>query len=593
MSERQDITVATSTNSNTPSNSTSFEKKSEKTDKATGLPSAGTAATDAELEQYRSHDGAEKDEMTQLVRDADQQLGNMKKSDLMFVSLCCVMVAFGGFVFGWDTGTISGFVNQTDWIRRFGSYNSATGQYYLSNVRTGLLVSIFNIGCAIGGITLSKAGDLYGRRMGLVFVVCIYTVGILIQITSFNKWYQYFIGRIISGLGVGGITVMAPMLISEVAPKQTRGTLISCYQLMITGGIFLGYCTNFGTKRYSDSTQWRVPLGLCFAWALFMIGGMLFVPESPRYLVEVGRMEEARRSLARANRCSPDSPLVTLELENFQASVEAENVAGSASWGELVTGKPAIFKRTVMGIMIQSLQQLTGDNYFFYYGTTIFKAVGLSDSFETSIVLGVVNFFSTFLALYTVDHFGRRKCLLWGCVGMVCCYAVYASVGVTRLWPLGSDRQDVSSKGAGNCMIVFACFYIFCFATTWAPMAYVIIAESYPLRIKSKAMSLASASNWIWGFLIGFFTPFITSAIKFYYGYVFMGCMVFAFFYVFFFVPETKGLTLEEVNIMYEERVLPWKSASWLPPHRRGADFDTEAFSRDDVPFYKRLVRRN
>ncbi|MCQ4987192.1 sugar porter family MFS transporter, partial [Anaerostipes caccae] len=114
--------------------------------------------------------------------------------------------------------------------------------------------------------------------------------------------------------------------------------------------------------------------------------------------------------------------------------VEEMRAAGTASWGELFTGKPAMFQRTMMGIMIQSLQQLTGDNYFFYYGTTIFKAVGLEDSFETAIVLGVVNFVSTFFSLYTVDRFGRRNCLLWGCVGMICCYVVYASVGVTRLW---------------------------------------------------------------------------------------------------------------------------------------------------------------
>lgn len=150
-----------------------------------------------------------------------------------------------------------------------------------------------------------------------------------------------------------------------------------------------------------------------------------------------------------------------------------------------------------MGMMIQSLQQLTGDNYFFYYGTTIFQAVGLEDSFETAIVLGVVNFVSTFFSLYTVDRFGRRNCLLWGCVGMICCYVVYASVGVTRLWPNGQDQP--SSKGAGNCMIVFACFFIFCFATTWAPVAYVLISESYPLRVRGKAMSIASACNWIWG----------------------------------------------------------------------------------------------
>ncbi|QLL33147.1 hypothetical protein HG536_0E00570 [Torulaspora globosa] len=534
--------------------------------------------------------GLGRDDLSHVKSEPEIPKPNNSRSAYISTCLCCVMVAFGGFVFGWDTGTISGFVNQKDFIRRFGSKHS-DGSPYLSTVRMGLIVSIFNIGCAIGGIVLSRVGDVYGRRAGLVTVVVIYVIGILIQICSFDKWYQYFIGRIISGLGVGGISVLSPMLISEVSPKEMRGAMVSCYQLMITAGIFLGYCTNYGTKNYDDSTQWRVPLGLCFAWALFMIAGMLFVPESPRYLIEVGKFDEAKRSLARVNKCSIDSAFIQHEFDLIEASIEEMRVAGTASWGELFTGKPAMFQRTVMGIMIQSLQQLTGDNYFFYYGTTVFKAVGLEDSFETSIVFGIVNFACTALSLYTVDKFGRRNCLLYGCVGMICCYVVYASVGVTRLWPGGQGNG--SSKGAGNCMIVFACFYIFCFATTWAPIAYVIISESFPLRIKSKAMAIASASNWIWGFLIGFFTPFITKAINFYYGYVFMGCMVFAYFYVFFFVPETKGLTLEEVNDMYAEGVLPWKSSSWVPASRRGPDYNADDLTHDDKPFYKRMFGMN
>ncbi|AJU71456.1 Hxt6p [Saccharomyces cerevisiae YJM681] len=502
------------------------------------------------------------------------------------VSIMCIMIAFGGFVFGWDTGTISGFVNQTDFIRRFGMQHK-DGTYYLSKVRTGLIVSIFNIGCAIGGIILSKLGDMYGRKVGLIVVVVIYIIGIIIQIASINKWYQYFIGRIISGLGVGGIAVLSPMLISEVSPKHLRGTLVSCYQLMITAGIFLGYCTNYGTKTYSNSVQWRVPLGLGFAWALFMIGGMTFVPESPRYLAEVGKIEEAKRSIAVSNKVAVDDPSVLAEVEAVLAGVEAEKLAGNASWGELFSSKTKVLQRLIMGAMIQSLQQLTGDNYFFYYGTTIFKAVGLSDSFETSIVLGIVNFASTFVGIYVVDRYGRRTCLLWGAASMTACMVVYASVGVTRLWPNGQDQP--SSKGAGNCMIVFACFYIFCFATTWAPIPYVVVSETFPLRVKSKAMSIATAANWLWGFLIGFFTPFITGAINFYYGYVFMGCLVFMFFYVLLVVPETKGLTLEEVNTMWEEGVLPWKSASWVPPSRRGANYDAEEMAHDDKPLYKRM----
>ncbi|KAH3903150.1 sugar porter family MFS transporter SCDLUD_000763 [Saccharomycodes ludwigii] len=521
--------------------------------------------------------------------DAPQPVEMPKKSGGAYVgvSLLCAMIAFGGYVFGWDTGTISGFVAQTDFLRRFGSYNHNTGKYYLSNARMGLVVAIFNIGCAIGGLTLGRLGDMYGRKIGLMAVTLVYVIGILIQICSFNKWYQYFIGRIISGLGVGGISVLSPMMIGETAPKHLRGTLVACYQLMITLGIFLGYCTNFGTKNYSNEVQWRVPLGLSFAWALFMVGGMTFVPESSRYLCEKDKVEQARHSIATVNKLSIDDPSVQAELDIIMAGVEAERLAGSATIGELFSTKTKVFQRLIMGIMLQSLQQLTGDNYFFYYGTVVFSSVGLPDTFETAIVIGIVNFFSTFVGIWVVGQFGRRTCLLWGAATMTACMVVFASVGVTRLYPHGKSQP--SSKGAGNCMIVFTCFYLFCFATTWAPLAYVVISESYPLRVKSKCMALATAANWIWGFLISFFTPFITSAIGFCYGYVFMGCLVFMFFYVFFFVPETKGLSLEEVNDMWLEGVLPWKSASWVPASKRGADYDADALQHDEKKGLKRF----
>lgn len=508
-------------------------------------------------------------------------------SDYITVCLLCLCVAFGGFMFGWDTGTISGFINQTDFLERFGS-TSSDGTRYLSKVRTGLIVSIFNIGCAIGGIILSKLGDIYGRKIGLSAVVTVYIIGIIIQIASINKWYQYFIGRIISGLGVGGIAVLSPMLISESSPKHLRGPLVSCYQLMITAGIFLGYCTNYGTRNYSNSVQWRVPLGLGFAWSLFMLGGLTMVPESPRFLCEVGKFEEARRSFALSNKVSVDDPALLVEIEVIVAGVEAEKLAGNATWNELFSTKTKVFQRLIMGILLQALQQLTGNNYFFYYGTSIFKSVGLKDSFQTAIIIGVINFASTFGALYTVEKFGRRLCLLWGAATMMACMVIYASVGVTRLYPNGMDQP--SSKGAGNCMICFTMFYIFCYALTWAPIAWVVTAEVFPLRVKSKCMALASASNWLWGFLISFFTPFITGAINFYYGYVFVGCLCFAFFYVFFFIPESKGLTLEEINEMWLEGVLPWKSTSWVPAARRGANFNVEDFQHDEKPWYKRMV---
>lgn len=485
----------------------------------------------------------------------------------------CLMIAFGGFVFGWDTGTISGFVNMTDFKRRFGHWDNTAQEFQLSAVRTGLIVSIFNIGCAIGGFTLGRLGDIYGRREGLFYSVLMYVAGIVVQISSRDAWYQYFIGRILSGLGVGSLSVLSPTLISEISPKLLRGTCVSFYQLMITFGIFLGYCTDYGTKFYENSIQWRVPLGLCFVWAIFMLVGSILVPESPRFLLEKGLVEKASQSLSKLNKLPPDHPLITEELETIHAAIELGRLEGKASWKELFSNRRQMFRRVQIGAMLFSLQQLTGNNYFFYYGTTIFQTVGLEDSFETSIILGTINFASTFLALWTIDRFGRRKSLLTGSLAMSVCFVIFASVGVTSLWPHGRDLP--SSKPAGNVMIVFTCLFIFSFATTWAPTAYVVVSETYPLRVKNHAMAIAVGCDKIWGFLISFFTPFIVSSIHFYYGYVFLGCLIFSFFYVFSFVCETKGLTLEEVNEMYEEGIQPWKSANWIPKSKR-LDFDEE-----------------
>lgn len=501
--------------------------------------------------------------------------------DYISISIFCLLVAFGGFVFGFDTGTISGFVNMTDFKARFGQLNGS-GEYYLSNVRVGLIISIFNIGCAVGGIFISKTADMYGRRIGLMISMVIYIVGIIIQISSQTAWYQFFIGRLITGLAVGTVSVVSPMMISETSPKKVRGTLVCCFQLFITLGIFLGYCTTYGTKSsYSDSRQWRIPLGLCFAWAIFLIAGMLSMPESPRYLVEKDRIEDAKRSIARANKVAKDDAGVLAEVKLIEAGIKRESLAGNATWKELLTGKPKIFQRLVLGVMLQSLQQLTGNNYFFYYGTTIFQAVGMKDSFQTSIVLGVVNFASTFVGIWAIERFGRRVCLLTGSVAMFICFIIYAVLGSVKLYINGYDGP--TDKPTGNAMIFITCLFIFFFASTWAGGVYCIVSETYPLRIRAKGMAVATAANWLWGFLISFFTPFITGVIHFYYGFVFSGCLLFSIFYVYFFVSETKGLTLEEVDELYSQNISPWKSASWVPPTREEQAAAASGFERHET----------
>ncbi|GMG41071.1 unnamed protein product [Ambrosiozyma monospora] len=234
----------------------------------------------------------------------------------------------------------------------------------------------------------------------------------------------------------------------------------------------------------------------------------------------------------------------------MQASIEEERIASaSAGVWDMFKMKNMMLYRLVLGIIMQSLQQLTGDNYFFYYGTTIFQSVGLDDSFETSIILGTVNFLFTFVSFFVVDRFGRRNVLLSGSCGMAVCLLIFCCVGTKSLY---SGKFGVNpDKGSGDAMIVFTCLFIAFFAVTWAPVTFVVVSETYPLRVRARAMSIASAANWIWGFLIAFFTPLITNNIHFAYGYVFFGCVIFSLFFVFFCVPETKGLSLEEVDEMY------------------------------------------
>lgn len=178
------------------------------------------------------------------------------------------------------------------------------------------------------------------------------------------------------------------------------------------------------------------------------------------------------------------------------------------------------------------------------------------------MILGGVNFGTTFGGLYIIEHYGRRPSLIVGGVWMFVCFIIFASVGHFVL----DVKHPVNTPGAGTAMVVFACLFITGFAMTWGPMVWAIVAELYPSRYRARAMAMATASNWLWNFLLGFFTPFITNDIDFAYGYVFAGCLLVAVFVVFFFVIEGKDRTLEEMDMMYVMRVKPWKSSAWKPP---------------------------
>ncbi|KAA8645618.1 hypothetical protein EYZ11_003479 [Aspergillus tanneri] len=487
-------------------------------------------------------------------------------------------VSMGGLLFGYDTGQISGFLEMSNYLERYGQHGP--DGYHFSHVRSGLIVSLLSIGTLIGALCAAPIADRFGRKWSITFWCLILIVGLIVQISSpSEKWVQMAMGRWVTGLGVGGCSLLVPMYQGESAPRQIRGAMISCYQLFVTLGIFVSYCINLGTEHLDGTAQWRITLGLTFLFAIILGGGMAFFPESPRYEYRHGRIDNARATMSKMYGIPENHRLIIQELEEIQQQLDAESQ--EQVWHEFVTA-PRMFYRVLLGMVLQSLQQLTGANYFFYYGTTIFQGAGISNSFITQVILGAVNFGTTFGGLYVVENFGRRKSLITGAGLMFVFFIIFASIGHFVL----DVKNPENTPSAGKGMIVVACLFITTFAMTWGPMIWTIVAELFPSKYRAKGMALATASNWLWNFLLGFFTPFITGAIDFAYGYVFAGCLFVAAAVVYFFVIEGKGRTLEEVDWMYVNKVAPWKSSKFeIPP------IHSQAYANEDAQYTRKESR--
>ncbi|KAK4940925.1 hexose transporter hxt5 [Elasticomyces elasticus] len=474
-----------------------------------------------------------------------------------------VLVSMGGLIFGYDTGQISGFLEMPDFLRRFGQTNGGTPSF--SNLRSGLIVGLLSIGTLLGALLAAPIADRIGRRLSISFWSLVVAIGFIIQIASSTAWYQIMIGRFVSGFGVGALSLLVPMYQAETAPPWIRGALVCTYQLFITLGIFLAACFNYGTYTHqkNNSASWRIVLGLGWLWTIILGVGILFFPETPRYDYRQGRTEIAKQTLMKVYGAPAHHYSIHVQMEEIDNKLRAEVTTTGNPVKQFVGmfKAPRMSYRIWLGMSLQMFQQLTGANYFFYYGTTIFKSVQIS-SFVTQMILNGINFGVTFIGLYLVEHYGRRKSLIAGAIWMFVCFMIFASVGHFVL-----DLNDpTSTPKAGVALIVFACLFILGYATTWGPMVWTIQAEIFPSKYRARAMSLATASNWTWNFLIAFFTPFITGAIDFRYGYVFAACNVTAALLVYFFVIEGQGRTLEEIDTMYIEHVNPRKSAKWVPP---------------------------
>ncbi|KIV78776.1 hypothetical protein PV11_06386 [Exophiala sideris] len=472
-----------------------------------------------------------------------------------------VLVSFGGLCFGYDTGQISGFLEMNNFLSNFADRRNPLA---FSNVRSGLIVGMLSIGTLVGALIAGPLANnkILGRKYSICIWCTVFCIGVVVQISAHGpRWYEVMIGRIIAGLAIGGLSVMVPAYQGESSPRHIRGAIVCSYQLFITIGILIANLINFGTEGIQNTASWRIPMGIGFLFAITLGFGILFFPETPRHDYRHGKIDNATASIAKFHGVSARHSVVREQLVEMQEKFELEQEGGKHPWYEVITG-PRMFYRTMLGMTIQALQQLTGANYFFYYGTTVFASVGLSNSYVTQIILGAVNVGTTFPGLYFVEKFGRRKCLMIGAAWMFMCFVIFASLGQFAL----KNADGTNNQGVGYAMIIFSCLFIAAFASTWGPMAWAVTSEIYPSRYRSQAISMCAASNWLFNFLIAFFTPFITGDINFAYGYVFAGCNLFAVFFVYFFLPETSGRSLEEIDTMFLLEIKPWNSAKWVPP---------------------------
>ncbi|PPJ52104.1 hypothetical protein CBER1_09612 [Cercospora berteroae] len=525
--------------------------------------------------------------------------------------LICAFASFGGIFFGYDSGYINGVTASGVFIDLIegGTRDDLQG----SNL--SLITSILSAGTFFGAIIAGDVADFIGRKWTVIIGCLIYIFGVIIQMVTGVGGDALGIivaGRLIAGIGVGFESAIVILYMSEICPKKVRGALVAGYQFCITIGLLLASCVNYGVRDRTDQSEYRIPIGIQFAWGIILGGGLMFLPDSPRYFVKRGRVEQARSALSRLRGQSGDSEYIEAELAEIVANEEYErSIIPAGSWanGWANCFKGSVFqsnsnlRKTILGTSLQMMQQWTGVNFIFYYSTPFLSSTGaISNTFLISLIFTLVNVCSTPISFYTVEKFGRRPLLVWGAFGMLICQFLVAIIGVTVGFNKTYEIPDPAggpdpvtralNVSAVNAQIAFIAIFIFFFASTWGPGAWILIGEIFPLPIRSRGVALSTASNWLWNTIIAVITPYMVNTdegdLKSSVFFVWGGLCTCAFVYSYFLVPETKGLSLEQVDQMMAETT-PRTSAKWRPTTtfasqmglKEGGKLDTEI--TDDV----------
>jgi sugar porter (SP) family MFS transporter len=428
------------------------------------------------------------------------------------------ITALGGLLFGYDTGVISGallFLHTS-----FGNISS-----FDKELVTGLLL----VGAAVGAFGSGRLADMIGRRSVILITAAVFVLGVLGAAFSPAFWFLVVM-RFVIGLAVGSASMAVPLYISEVAPPRVRGALVSFNQLALTSGILGAFLVDYAL---SSSADWRLMFGLATIPAVLLFVGMLTQAESPVWLVTHGRIADARKVLARVRSADHD---IEGEIEDIRSLNER-----TASYRELLA--PDVRKLVVVGVLLAVFQQITGINTVIYYAPTLLHQAGFGNSASllANVGNGIVNVAMTVVAIWLIDKVGRRVLLLSGTVGMAIALFVVAATFAVSGNTLGHTASIVA--------VVSLAVYTGSFAIGLGPVFWLLISEIYPAQIRGKSMSIATMANWGANFVVAVSFLTLLNAISNAGTFFLMGLLsVVAVAYFWKKVPETEGLTLQEIE---------------------------------------------
>lgn len=439
-----------------------------------------------------------------------------------------IVASLGGLLSGFDTGVISGallFINQT---------------WDLSDYTQGFLVSSVLIGAVIGAGTNGILADMFGRKKIIIATAVIFIIGSILCALAPNI-YVLILSRILVGLAVGIVNFIVPLYLSEVAPKQMRGTLVSLYQWAITAGILFSYVINgaFASAVYN----WRWMLFAGVFPGIVLLVGMSFLGDTPRWLVSKNRDEEAKK-IYRKIEPSENADVAVAEIK--------ETLKTEGGSDKKIRFKKWMIMPFVVGIGIMFAQICTGINTIIYYAPTIFKIAGFdsnANAIYATAGIGLINFLMTIIAIFFTDKLGRKPLLYVGLTGVM-----------LSLLGLGCAFHFASILGASLKWVAVGslAFYIICFAFSLGPVGWIIVSEVFPLKIRGLAMSLCTVANFAFNFfVVGSFPVLINRVGGAYTFWMFAFVSLLCIIFVYFFVPETKGISLEQIESNWIKGVKP------------------------------------